>query len=71
MFERWTDVVAGVAVAVVLAYMFYEMDREIDRRQKKLRDVFYVLDGADAAIFDQLDEMVRTGLLTPDHGAAV
>ncbi|MGO9945105.1 MAG: hypothetical protein ACLPIC_20425 [Rhodoblastus sp.] len=69
MFERWSvaDVVMGVAVAVVVAYTFYE----IDRRQKKLRDVFYVLDGADAAIFDQLDEMVRTGLLTPDHGAAV
>ncbi len=70
MFERWTDVVAGVAVAVVLAYMFYEMDREIDRRQKKLRDVFYVLDGEDAAIFDRLEEMVSTGLLRPDHRAA-
>ena len=69
MFERWSvaDVVMGVAVAVVVAYTFYE----IDRRQKKLRDVFYLLDGEDAAIFDQLEEMVRTGLLTPDHGAAV
>lgn len=69
MFERWSvaNVVMGVAVAVVVAYTFYE----IDRRQKKLRDVFYLLDGEDAAIFDQLEEMVRTGLLTPDHGAAV
>ena len=69
MFERWSvaDVVMGVAVAVVVAYTFYE----IDRRQKKLRDVFYVLDGEDAAIFDQLEEMVRTGLLSPDRGAAV
>jgi len=66
MFERWTDVVAGIGVAIVLAYVTYE----IGRRQKKLRDVFYVLDGEDAAIFDQLEEMVRSGLLTPDHRAA-
>jgi hypothetical protein len=66
MFERWTDVVAGVGVAIGLAYVMYE----IDRRQKKLRDVFYVLNGEDAAIFDQLEEMVRVGLITPDHGAA-
>jgi predicted MarR family transcription regulator len=66
MFERWTDVVAGVGVAIGLAYVMYE----IDRRQKKLRDVFYVLNGEDTAIFDQLEEMVRVGLITPDHGAA-
>jgi len=29
-----------------------------------------VLNGEDAAIFDQLEEMVRVGLITPDHGAA-
>ena len=67
MFERGTDVVAGVVLAVGVAYLVYE----VDRRQKKLRDVFYVLEGADAAIFDQLEEMVRTGLLTPDRKAAI
>ena len=67
MFERGTDVVAGVVLAVGLAYLVYE----VDRRQKKLRDVFYVLEGEDAAIFDQLEEMVRTGLLTPDRKAAI
>ena len=67
MFERGTDVVAGVVLAVGVAYLVYE----VDRRQKKLRDVFYVLEGEDAAIFDQLEEMVRTGLLTPDRKAAI
>ena len=66
MFERGTDVVAGVVLAVGLAYLVYE----VDRRQKKLRDVFYVLEGEDAAIFDQLEEMVNTGVLTPDHRPA-
>ena len=67
MFERGTDVIAGVVLAVGVAYLVYE----VDRRQKKLRDVFYVLEGEDAAIFDQLEEMVRTGLLTPDRKAAI
>jgi hypothetical protein len=67
MFERWTDVMAGVIAAVGLAFLVYE----VDRRQRKLRDVFYVLEGEDAAIFDQLEDMVRTGLLTPDHRPAI
>ena len=67
MFERGTDVIAGVVLAVGVAYLVYE----VDRRQKKLRDVFYVLEGEDAAIFDQLEEMVRTGLLAPDRKAAI
>jgi UDP-N-acetylmuramyl pentapeptide synthase len=66
MFERWTDVVMGAVVAIGLGYLFYE----VDRRQKKLREIFYVLEGEDRAIFDQLEEMVRSGALTPDHSAA-
>jgi hypothetical protein len=66
MFERWTDVVMGAVVAIGLGYLFYE----VDRRQKKLREIFYVLEGEDRAIFDQLEEMVRTGALTPDHSPA-
>ena len=66
MFERWTDVVMGVVLAIGVAYVAYE----VDRRQKKLREIFYVLDGEDRAIFDQLEEMVRTGALTPDHRPA-
>jgi hypothetical protein len=66
MFERWTDVVMGAVLAIGVAYVAYE----VDRRQKKLRQVFYVLEGEDRAIFDQLEEMVRTGVLTPDHRPA-
>jgi UDP-N-acetylmuramyl pentapeptide synthase len=66
MFERWTDVVMGAVVAIGLGYLFYE----VDRRQKKLREIFYVLEGEDRAIFDQLEEMVRTGALTPDQSQA-
>ena len=66
MFERGTDVIAGVVLAVGVAYLVYE----VDRRQKKLREIFYVLDGEDRAIFDQLEEMVRTGEITPDHRPA-
>ncbi len=67
MFERWTDVVGGAVVAIGIAYIAYE----VDRRQKKLREVFYLLEGEDRAIFDELEEMARTGLLTPDQGAAL
>jgi membrane-associated phospholipid phosphatase len=67
MFERWTDVLAGAVAAIGLAYLLYE----VDRRQRKLRDVFYVLEGEDQAIFDQLEEMVGSGLLKPDRRAAI
>jgi len=66
MFERVTDVVMGAVLAVGVAYLFYE----VDRRQKRLREVFYVLEGEDRAIFDQLEEMVRAGVLTPDSRPA-
>ena len=66
MFERWTDVVAGAVVAIGVTYLLYE----VDRRQKKLREIFYVLEGEDRAIFDQLEDMVRTGVLTADHRPA-
>ena len=67
MFERCTDVVMGFVLAIGVAYVAYE----VDRRQKKLREIFYVLEGEDRAIFDQLEEMVRTGLLAPDRKAAI
>ena len=56
----------GAVLAIGVAYVAYE----VDRRQKKLREIFYVLDGEDRAIFDQLEDMVRTGVLTPDHRPA-
>jgi len=67
MFEqRWTEVVMGAVLAIGLAYVGYE----VNRRQKKLREIFYVLEGEDRAIFDQLEEMVNSGVLKPDHRPA-
>jgi hypothetical protein len=66
MFERWTDVVMGFVLAIGVAYVAYE----VDRRQKKLREIFYVLEGEDRAIFDQLEDMVNSGVLKPDHRPA-
>jgi hypothetical protein len=59
MFERWTDIVAAAAGAAAVAYMFWE----IARRQRRLRDLFYILDGDDAGITLDLERMVRTGAL--------
>ncbi len=69
MFERWfgtwTDVVTGAVALAVVAYLVYE----IDRRQKKLRDLFYVL-GPDSAIMTaHLEELARRGLVKPYRGA--
>ncbi len=67
MFEtRWTEAIMGVVLAVGVAYVGYE----VNRRQKKLREIFCVLEGEDRAIFDQLEEMVNSGILKPDHRPA-
>ena len=65
MFDRWfdsfTEVVTAVAAVGVLTYLGFE----IKRRQKKLRDLFYVL-GPDSTIMaDHLEEMARRGLIRP------
>ena len=65
MFDRWfdsfTEVFAAVAAAGVLVYLGHE----INRRQKKLRDLFYVL-GPDSTIMaDHLEELARRGVIRP------
>jgi hypothetical protein len=49
MFDRWfssaTEIITTAAAAAVLIYLGYE----INRRQKKLRDLFFVL-GPDSAV---------------------
>lgn len=68
MFEtRWTEAVMGLVLAIGVAYVGYE----VNRRQKKLREIFYVLEGEDRAIFEQLEEMVNSGVLKPDQRPAV
>ncbi|ARN79833.1 hypothetical protein [Methylocystis bryophila] len=67
MFEtRWTEAVMGLVLAIGVAYVGYE----VNRRQKKLREIFYVLEGEDRAIFEQLEEMVNSGVLKPDQRPA-
>ena len=44
---------------------------EIDRRQRKLREVFDVLDADDAAITSRLEDMVTSGELMPYTGATL
>jgi hypothetical protein len=61
-----TDVVAGLVVAAAIAYFFFELDR----RQKKLRDMIDVLDERDVAFSDRLEELVRSGVVRPYVEAA-
>ncbi len=63
MFEQWslTDILAGIAGVVVVAYMGFELSR----RQRRLRSLFNVLDGADATLTRELSELVDSGALRP------
>jgi hypothetical protein len=61
MFERVGEVVSVVLGALALGYLIYE----IDRRKRKLRDLFYVLDSEDADISAELIGMVDRGELQP------
>ena len=61
MFDRLGEVVSVVLGALALGYLIYE----IDRRKRKLRDLFYVLDNEDADISAELMGMVESGELQP------
>jgi len=61
MFDRLGEVVSVVLGALALGYLIYE----IDRRKRKLSDLFYVLDGEDADISAELIGMVEHGELQP------
>ena len=65
--ERWTDYVAILMSALALGYMVYE----IDRRRRKLHEVFDVLDADDAQITAGLEDMVASGELQPYTGATL
>ena len=53
--------------ALALGYLVYE----IDRRRRKLHDVFDVLDADDALLTEKLEEMVESGELQPYTGATL
>jgi len=61
MFDRVGEVVSVVLGALALGYLIYE----IDRRKRKLSDLFYVLDSEDADISAELMGMVDRGELQP------
>jgi hypothetical protein len=65
--ERWSDYFTIFMSALAVGYMIYE----IDRRQRKLREVFDVLDAEDAEITARLEEMVAHGELRPYTGATL
>jgi hypothetical protein len=65
--ERWSDYIAILMSALALGYLAYE----IDRRRRKLHDVFDVLDADDAHITARLEDMVASGELQPYAGATL
>jgi hypothetical protein len=68
--DRWfssaTEIItaAAAAAAAVLVYLGYE----INRRQKKLRDLFYVLGPDSADMAEHLEELARLGVIRPYQG---
>jgi hypothetical protein len=65
--ERWSDYVAILMSALAVGYLVYE----IDRRRRKLHDIFDVLDADDAHITAGLEAMVASGELRPYAGATL
>ena len=65
--ERWSDYVAIFMGALAMGYLVYE----INRRRRKLHDVFDVLGGEDAELTEGLLNMVRNGELQPYTGTTL
>jgi hypothetical protein len=65
--EQWSDYVAMFMGALAVGYLVYE----IDRRRRKLHDLFDVLDEDDVSITKRLEDMVESGELQPYAGTAL
>jgi hypothetical protein len=65
--ERFGDFVAMFVSALAVGYIVYE----IERRRRKLHDVWDVLDEEDALLTERLEEMVESGELQPYAGATL
>jgi hypothetical protein len=65
MLDRWfgtlTDAVTAAAAVAVLVYLGYE----INRRQQKLRDLFFILGPDSAVMTEHLEELARRGVIRP------
>ncbi len=61
MLDRFGEAISIVLGALALAYLVYE----IDRRKRRLRDLFHVLGSEEADISAELLSMVESGELQP------
>ena len=65
--ERFGDILTLVMGALAVGYVVYE----IERRRRKLHDIWDVLDEEDALLTEKLEEMVESGELQPYTGATL
>ena len=65
--ERFGDILAMFMSALAVGYVVYE----IERRRRKLHDVWDVLDEEDALLTEKLEDMVESGELRPYTGATL
>jgi hypothetical protein len=65
--ERVGDIISLVLGALAVGYIFYE----IDRRRRKLHELWDVLDEEDALLTGALEDMVESGVLQPYTGATL
>ena len=65
--ERFGDFVAMFMSALAVGYIVYE----IERRRRKLHDIWDVLDEEDAVLTERLEDMVESGELQPYTGATL
>lgn len=65
--ERFGDIITLVMGALAVGYVVYE----IERRRRKLHDVWDVLDEEDAFLTQRLEDMVDSGELQPYAGATL
>ena len=65
--ERFGDILTMLMGALALGYVVYE----IERRRRKLHDIWDVLDEEDALLTEKLEEMVESGELQPYTGATL
>jgi hypothetical protein len=67
MLDRFGEALSLFLGVLAIGYLVYE----IDRRQRKLHDIWDVLDGEDAVLTAALEDMVERGELRPFAGAAL
>jgi len=65
--ERFGDILTMLMGALALGYVVYE----IERRRRKLHDLWDVLDEEDALLTEKLEDMVESGELQPYTGATL